>query len=238
MKLGEKIKQLRQQANLTQPELAQKAGIEQSYLSKLENDKAAPSFEVISKVAQALEADAMSIIESLDNGYLQEHLSHLPEVAVSVASKQREQLERMRKGYIAGAFAIVIGIALVILGNSHGIFSEMVYQYKSMGMLKPGEVNIHYHTGIVSTYNENRDDQMSRLEANKKRLDEQFIMSSKYRGEGFVEYYGKDRRYFDLIMQHPQESGMKSLSMVLGFIFLAAGGFYLGYVFRFLSPKS
>lgn len=238
MKLGEKIKQLRQQANLTQPELAQKAGIEQSYLSKLENDKAAPSFEVISKVAQALEADAMSIIESLDNGYLQEHLGHLPEIAVNVASKQREQLERMRKGYIAGAFAIVIGIALVILGNSHGIFSEMVYQYKSMGVIKPGEVNRHFSTGTVTEYQESRDQTIERIRANKPRLDEQLIMSAKYRGEGYVEYYGKDRRYFYLIMQHPQESGMKSLSMVLGFIFLAAGGFYLGYVFRFLSPKS
>jgi transcriptional regulator with XRE-family HTH domain len=34
MKLSEKIKQLRNGANLTQLELAQAAGIEQSYLSK------------------------------------------------------------------------------------------------------------------------------------------------------------------------------------------------------------
>lgn len=237
MKLGEKVKQLRQQAGLTQPELAEKAGIEQSYLSKLENDKAAPSFEVISKVAQALETDAMSIIESLDNGYLQEHLGHLPEIAVNVASKQREQLERMRKGYIAGAFAIVIGIALVILGNSHGVFSEMVYQYKSMGVIKPGEVNRHFSTFFINEYNETDEQKSKRIQANKSRLDEQIVNATRYRGEGFIVYYGKDRRYFRLIDQHPQESGMKSLSMVLGFIFLTAGGFYLGYVFRFLSPK-
>ena len=39
MKLGEKIKKLRNDAELTQPELADKAQIEQSYLSKLENEK-------------------------------------------------------------------------------------------------------------------------------------------------------------------------------------------------------
>ncbi|GHF89904.1 helix-turn-helix domain-containing protein [Thalassotalea marina] len=238
MKLGEKIKQLRQQADLTQPELAQKAGIEQSYLSKLENDKAAPSFDVISKVAQALNTDAMSIIESLDNGYLQEHLSHLPEVAVNVASKQREQLERMRKGYIAGAFAIVIGIALVILGNSHGIFSEMVYQYESRGLIKPSEVNAHFSTGTVTEYQENADQRHERIRANKPRLDEQLLMVTTYRGEGFVEYYGQDRRYFKLVDQRTQESGMKSLCIVFGFIFLTSGGFYLGYVFRFLAPRT
>src|SRR5688572_18022983 len=36
---GEKVKQLRAERNLTQPQLAQAIGIEQSYLSKLENDK-------------------------------------------------------------------------------------------------------------------------------------------------------------------------------------------------------
>jgi len=43
MNFGERIKQLRTARNMTQPQLAEAIGIEQSYLSKLENDKSVPS---------------------------------------------------------------------------------------------------------------------------------------------------------------------------------------------------
>jgi len=43
MNFGERIKQLRTERNMTQPQLAEAIGIEQSYLSKLENDKSVPS---------------------------------------------------------------------------------------------------------------------------------------------------------------------------------------------------
>ncbi len=81
MKLGEKIKQLRNNEGLTQPELAAKANIEQSYLSKLENDKSSPSFEVIEKISNALHIETMTFIDSLDSIYVRDNLAHLPEVA-------------------------------------------------------------------------------------------------------------------------------------------------------------
>ena len=74
MKFSEKIKQLRNKAGLTQPELAKRSDIEQSYLSKLENDKGSPSFDVISKIAVALNTDAMTLIESLDFQYIHDFL--------------------------------------------------------------------------------------------------------------------------------------------------------------------
>ena len=48
MNFGEKLKQIRTQKNLTQPQMAEAIGIEQSYLSKLENDKSIPSAEMFS----------------------------------------------------------------------------------------------------------------------------------------------------------------------------------------------
>ena len=54
MTLGDTIKLLRTEQGLTQPELAERARIEQSYLSKLENDKGTPSFDIINRIAQAL----------------------------------------------------------------------------------------------------------------------------------------------------------------------------------------
>jgi transcriptional regulator with XRE-family HTH domain len=55
MHLGQAIKFCRQQRNLTQPELAERAGISPSYLSVLEKGKRDPSFSMIEKIARALD---------------------------------------------------------------------------------------------------------------------------------------------------------------------------------------
>jgi len=53
-KLGETIKILRTRNNLRQDELAERAGINRSYLSMLENGKSSPTLDVLDKLAQAL----------------------------------------------------------------------------------------------------------------------------------------------------------------------------------------
>lgn len=58
MHFGERLKQLRTERGLTQPQLAQAAGIEQSYLSKLENDKSVPSAEMFSTLLAGLGMEA------------------------------------------------------------------------------------------------------------------------------------------------------------------------------------
>lgn len=64
MPFHENLRTLRLARGLTQPALAEKAGIEQSYLSKLENGRSRPSEEVLARLAQALEVKA----EALQNG--------------------------------------------------------------------------------------------------------------------------------------------------------------------------
>ncbi|MGB9107189.1 MAG: helix-turn-helix domain-containing protein [Telluria sp.] len=54
MNFGERLKQLRTEKGLTQPQFAQVAGIEQSYLSKLENDKSVPSAEMFTTMLAGL----------------------------------------------------------------------------------------------------------------------------------------------------------------------------------------
>ncbi len=64
MAFHENLRTLRLARNLTQPALAEKADIEQSYLSKLENGRSKPSPEVLSRIAAALETE----VETLANG--------------------------------------------------------------------------------------------------------------------------------------------------------------------------
>ncbi len=235
MTLGEKIRQLRNQAGLTQPELAVKAKVEQSYLSKLENDKASPSFDVIEKIAQALELEVMALIESLDNHYLQQNLAHLPEVALKLDHCKQRQNAKLKKGYLLSALLIVCGVALVTLGNSNTIFPNMVYQYKSMGFINSGEVNRHFRTHPLHELAESREQSQQRIAKNISRIDEELLLTRSYQGESYVENYGPRKRYFELVDQREVESPMRDISMVMGFICLLSGGFGLGYVFRFFK---
>ena len=57
MNFGDKIRQLRTDKNLTQPELAAAMGIEQSYLSKLENGKSLPSNDMLQRILDVFGTD-------------------------------------------------------------------------------------------------------------------------------------------------------------------------------------
>lgn len=60
---GSRLKELRRQRDMSQRLLAEKAGIDFTYLSKLENGKAPPpSEDTIRKMAQHLEADANDLL--------------------------------------------------------------------------------------------------------------------------------------------------------------------------------
>jgi transcriptional regulator with XRE-family HTH domain len=65
MKLGDRIRQLRDQAGLTQGQLASFAAVSQGYLSQLENGEVKnPSAAVLLRVAQAINVDADDLFEA------------------------------------------------------------------------------------------------------------------------------------------------------------------------------
>ena len=66
MSFEENLRTLRLARGLTQPVLADKAGIEQSYLSKLENGRSKPSEEVLERLAEALEVTPEALQQNGD----------------------------------------------------------------------------------------------------------------------------------------------------------------------------
>jgi transcriptional regulator with XRE-family HTH domain len=62
MKIGVQVKREREQALLTQQELAERAGIGLTTLNRIENDHAEPHFRTIRKLAKALNIDAAILI--------------------------------------------------------------------------------------------------------------------------------------------------------------------------------
>ncbi len=65
MTLGEYIKELRHQRRLTQRQLAEKAGVDFSYLSKIENNRLehTPSIKTLQDLARVLEVDELELME-------------------------------------------------------------------------------------------------------------------------------------------------------------------------------
>src|SRR5437016_14634816 len=65
MKLGDKIRQLREQCSLTQGQLAHSSAVSQGYLSQLENGEVKnPSAAVLLRVAQAMQIDPDELFEA------------------------------------------------------------------------------------------------------------------------------------------------------------------------------
>lgn len=54
---GKRIQELRQAKNLSQRELAKKADMDYTYLSKIENDKMTPKSDIIGRLATLLDGD-------------------------------------------------------------------------------------------------------------------------------------------------------------------------------------
>jgi transcriptional regulator with XRE-family HTH domain len=63
VKIGRRLRAERTKQFLTQPQLAQKAGISQKQLSKIENDKVEPRFSTILSLAGALGVDPEIFLE-------------------------------------------------------------------------------------------------------------------------------------------------------------------------------
>ena len=62
MKIGAQVKRTREQALLTQQELAERAGVGLTTLNRIENDRAEPHFRTIRKLAEALGVDPKTLI--------------------------------------------------------------------------------------------------------------------------------------------------------------------------------
>lgn len=139
MNFGERLKQLRTEKGLTQPQFAQLAGIEQSYLSKLENDKSVPSAEMFSTILSGLGMDAASFLSEVDQEVLDSTLRHIPAVTQFSQGAAEVRVHQSRRWLFGAAAAWLLGFAMMLAANDGIFFSNELYQYRSPGVIRPGE---------------------------------------------------------------------------------------------------
>lgn len=142
MNIGERIKQLRTDKNLTQPQLAELANIEQSYLSKLENDKSVPSADILMAVLRALSVDIPTFLKGLDESVIDRHLMQVPEIALHRNSESHLRIREVKRWLFLSALSCAIGFAFVFGGLQQLLFSpvsQLSYKYVSDGVILADE---------------------------------------------------------------------------------------------------
>jgi transcriptional regulator with XRE-family HTH domain len=186
MTLSEKIKLLRTNNEMTQPELADKAGIEQSYLSKLENDKCSPSFNIINKVAGVFDMSGMELINTLSQTYVEKNLSHIPEVTAEFASIKSQQIKKFKRGYVLATLLVALGGGLFFYGVRSAWIFSYDFLYQSEGIFKSGETHYQFSKNQIKEIGESEQEYLARIKANRSRLDMKQMITDGDRGEMFV----------------------------------------------------
>jgi transcriptional regulator with XRE-family HTH domain len=139
MQFGEKIRILRQQAGLTQPDLAQRLNCEQSWLSKIETGKVAPASEFIQAVLNYFDLSLDELIEDVDPSHLKTELGAIPAIAGHLHHK-KTVIHRKRKGWsITSALLSAVGGVLLMLAWQNIVFPPNQYLYRSEGLIYFGE---------------------------------------------------------------------------------------------------
>ncbi len=240
MTLGEKLKQLRQEKGLSQPELATEAGIEQSYLSKLENDKSLPSNDILRKILAAFQVSLADLIsDELVQKDIQ-RLKQIPDVEQYLAQQSQNQFIKRRNLLLAASIAIVLAVTLFFVGYSKLIFNEYVYHYESIGLIKDDEpADIFskwekYQLAGLRVNNTAPDEMFNKrntlsLEMAKRRVS-LVQMTSEYKGPSYTETVSGGRRIYKLdnLMSRKIRRPVNSWLQVLGIMLFVSG--LMGFV--------
>ena len=197
MNIGEKIRQLRNEKNFTQPELAEAMGIEQSYLSKLENDKSLPSNDVLNRILDVFDLEVGDLVDDLDQG-ARNQLRQIPDVANHFNRQKQLLIGDRRRWLLVSALLLSFGIALVYAGNVHLFFSDIIYQYKSHGVVLDGESKeIFANPDRFISRGADHAAVTEFLDSIYARIDEVYVQGSKFRGNIYnVEVDGGSRTFY------------------------------------------
>lgn len=229
MNLGDKLRQLRHDRGLTQPGLAEAMGIEQSYLSKLENDKSVPSGEMLQRILDVFGIDVAGLVDDLDQG-VRNQLRQIPEVAEYLNGRRRRSFELRRRWIVVSGLLVSLGAGLAFAGASGLFFADFIYQYKSDGVVlegEPKEVFRNPHLGVSGGVS--ADEITAAVDNIRSRIDEEFWQSSAFRGTVLnLPVDGGSRTWYleDEIQIDPWQN---KAVVFAGIVLLVAGAIGLAY---------
>ncbi|WP_286263946.1 helix-turn-helix domain-containing protein [Thalassotalea atypica] len=229
MTLGEQIKQLRQAKNLSQPELSELASIEQSYLSKLENDKSIPSNEIFRRLLSALNINLDDFLALFEQSEIKSTLKQIADVDNWLTQKAQIDFKKRRHYLLTSCVFIVIAVTLFFTGFTKLLFSETKYIYRSEGVVLDGEPKDIFQNWIrlmpraeAHTVRENK-----RLEM-EKRKDVDVIVMDDWRGETLSKPTERGVRYYQFYKEEKVKQSINAWLQVIAVFLFSCG--IMGFV--------
>lgn len=227
MYFGEKVRQLRSERNLTQPQLAQAIGIEQSYLSKLENDKSVPSADIFQAILRAFAIDVPALLAGVDEKQVRSELRQVPEVAEFLKSKEVTRIHNIKAWLYASGVALTLGLTLGVAGYRGLLFSNEQFNYASAGLLKSGETPDFFDTYRVLLNHEESAGRITAAQIHERVLEVEsrksveYLLLDEYRGQGFLERVSGGDRFYTFqrasAFERPQNRWLMFLGALLTF---------------------
>ena len=231
MTLGNRIRALRTAKDLSQPEMATLVGIEQSYLSKLENDKSIPSNEMFRQILSALKISLADFIEPIDLASEGQKLKQIPDVESYLNQKQQAHSQMRFKFLYTSCLMIVLSAAFFYAGFTKQIFTEEIYVYESEGVVLPGESQ-HVFSRWRFLIDESGEDFKQRLESKRlemeQRRDFHTLHLEDYTGEFFREEVEGGTRFYFLDKTTEKPKLINGILQILAVMLLVAG--VMGFV--------
>jgi transcriptional regulator with XRE-family HTH domain len=233
MNFGDRLKQLRTQKNLTQPQLAQAIGIEQSYLSKLENDKSVPGADIFQAILRALKMDVALFLEGVDDNVVHRELRQVPEVANHLNSQFALRIHSVKRWLYCSGIAGALGLTLFSAGYRQLLFSDSLYTYESKGVVFPNEppdIFTNPHLWITATMiareHKERDAEYSKRSAEiMSRMKPDILALRENRGDTFIEAVAGGTRIYALRSTVVQPRAENRYLMLAGLLLAFAGLF-------------
>lgn len=229
MNLGDKLRQLRHDRGLTQPGLAEAMGIEQSYLSKLENDKSVPSGAMLQRILDVFGIDVAGLVDDLDEG-VRNQLRQIPEVAAYLNGRRRRSFELRRRWIVVSGLLVSFGAGLAFAGASGLFYADFVYQYRSDGVVlegEPREVFRNPHLGVSSAAT--ADEINAAVDRIRSRIDEVFWPSTEFLGTMFNMPVDGGSRTWYLENEVEIDPWQNKAVTFAGIVLLVAGAIGLAY---------
>ena len=229
--LGKKLKSLRADHNFSQPELAEIIGIEQSYLSKLENDKSLPSNDIFNKILTAFNLNVEQFLADFAVGPQLDTLKQIPDVAQHFSLKQKVNVAHQRRFMYISSLLIVLATTLFYCGYSKLLFPNLQYQYESEGVILEGENEDIFHNWRRLMAIDSSDDRKAiekrQLEMEQRRQ-ETIVISPTNRGKQFIIEVEDGYRKYELDSPIVVPQAVNAWLQILGVMLFSAG--IMGFV--------
>jgi len=240
MNFGERIKQLRTERNMTQPQLAEAIGIEQSYLSKLENDKSVPSPDIFQAILRAFNLQVEALLAGVDDNIVRGELKQIPEVAEYLKRSMTVKVHSIKRWLFGSAAACAIGLTMFVTGYKSFLFPTTANTYMSYGVELPGEPSNVFEESLLflnkrmsaGEIDEHQREKLVLEYAKRQQMDT--IITSDYRGQYFSTAVSGGKRTYKWVTSTFVQARPNRYLMLFGSLLAFGGlfGFFVEYRLR------